>query len=232
MRWPWARKPMRISTAPRWTGIFCSRAARRASGNLTCTRNWKSRLALKPSCLQLISSLKQTGAIRTPQREHLKRISRTTVFKRVKFTEVGEYYEIGLMSVRTPTGFDSKRWKSDRTRLLKRREDTGDNQELFDLTFWSLSRFLRPQPRSFEVSLKLRKFWISIYDKCLWRWESPDLGRANLIGIIRKTRNVFKKLRFCGKRKNCTQQLTSILKRLTLTRLQAFTSQIVNFKSF
>ena len=29
---------------------------------------------------------------------------------------------------------------------------------------------------------------------------------------------------------NCTLQLTSILKRLTLTRLQAFTSQTVTFK--
>ena len=37
-------------------------------------------------------------------------------------------------------------------------------------------------------------------------------------------------LRFCGKGKNCTLQLTIILKRLTLTRLQAFTSQIVTFK--
>ena len=61
-------------------------------------------------------------------------------------------------------------------------------------------------------------------------WESPDLGRSNLIGIIRKTRIVFKKLRFCGKRKNCSLQLTSILKRFTLTRLQAFPSRIVTFK--
>ena len=45
-----------------------------------------------------------------------------------------------------------------------------------------------------------------------------------------KKRNVFKNLKFCGERKNCTLQLTGILKRLTLTRLQAFTSQIVTFK--
>ena len=43
--------------------------------------------------------------------------------------------------------------------------------------------------------------------------RSPDLERSNLIGIIRKTRNVFKKLRFGGKTKNWTLQLTSILKR-------------------
>ena len=47
-----------------------------------------------------------------------------------------------------------------------------------------------------------------------------------------KTRNVFENLRFCGKRKNCSIQLTSILKRLTLTRLQVFTSRIVAFKIF
>ena len=47
-----------------------------------------------------------------------------------------------------------------------------------------------------------------------------------------KTRNVFENLRFCGKRKNCSIQLTSILKRLTLTRLQVFTSRIVTFKIF
>ena len=40
----------------------------------------------------------------------------------------------------------------------------------------------------------------------------PDLKRSNLIGTG-KTRNVFKNLRFCGKRKDCTRQLTSILKR-------------------
>ena len=60
--------------------------------------------------------------------------------------------------------------------------------------------------------------------------ESSDLGRSNRIGIIRKTRNLFKNLRFCRKRKNCSLQLTSILKHLTLTRLQAFTSRIVTFK--
>ena len=31
-------------------------------------------------------------------------------------------------------------------------------------------------------------------------------------GDIRKTRNVFKNLRFCGKKKDCTRQLTSTLK--------------------
>ena len=44
---------------------------------------------------------------------------------------------------------------------------------------------------------------------------SPDLGRSILIGSIRKTRNVFKNLRFCGKRNNCTPQLTSVLKRIS-----------------
>ena len=62
------------------------------------------------------------------------------------------------------------------------------------------------------------------------RQESPNLGRSNLVEIIRKTRNMFKNFRFCGKRKNCSLQLISILKRLTLTRLEAFTSQIVTFK--
>ena len=47
---------------------------------------------------------------------------------------------------------------------------------------------------------------------------------------FRKTRNVFKNLRFCEKRKNCPRQLTRILKRLTLTRLQAFISRMVTFK--
>ena len=54
----------------------------------------------------------------------------------------------------------------------------------------------------------------------------------NLMGIIRKTRNVLKNLRFCGKEKHFTFQITSILKRLTLTRLQAFTSRIITFKIF
>ena len=35
---------------------------------------------------------------------------------------------------------------------------------------------------------------------------------------------------FCGRRKDGTRQLSSILKRLTLTRLQTFTSRIVTFK--
>ena len=52
------------------------------------------------------------------------------------------------------------------------------------------------------------------------------------MAIIRKTTNVFKNLRFCGKRKNYTLQLTSILKRLTLTRLQAFTLRIVTLKIY
>ena len=59
---------------------------------------------------------------------------------------------------------------------------------------------------------------------------SPDIGRSNLIGIIRKTRNLFKNLRFCGKRKNRCLQLANILKSLTLKRLQAFISRIVIVK--
>ena len=55
--------------------------------------------------------------------------------------------------------------------------------------------------------------------------ESPNLERSNR--DIRKTRNVFKNLRFCGKRKNCTLRLTRIL---TFTRLQAFCLQLVTFK--
>ena len=47
---------------------------------------------------------------------------------------------------------------------------------------------------------------------------------------IRKTRNVFKNLRFCAKGKDCARQLTCILKRLTLIRLQTFTSLMVTFK--
>ena len=44
-------------------------------------------------------------------------------------------------------------------------------------------------------------------------YESPDPERSNPMGIVRKTMNVFKNSRFCGKRKDCTRQLTSILKR-------------------
>ena len=64
----------------------------------------------------------------------------------------------------------------------------------------------------------------ALHKQCCDR-RTPDLGRSNLFGIIRKTRN----LKFCGKRKNYTLQLTSILKRLTLTQLQAFTSRILRF---
>ena len=41
---------------------------------------------------------------------------------------------------------------------------------------------------------------------------SLDLEKIESDRDIRKTRDVSKNLRFCGKMKNCTQQLTSILK--------------------
>ena len=53
---------------------------------------------------------------------------------------------------------------------------------------------------------------------------SPDLERSNLIRIIRKTRNVFKNLRFCGKR-----IINKYIETLTFTRLQTCCSQIVTF---
>ena len=43
---------------------------------------------------------------------------------------------------------------------------------------------------------------------------------------------MFKNVRVCDKAKNCTLQLTSVLKRLILARLQAFSSRIVTFKIF
>ena len=42
---------------------------------------------------------------------------------------------------------------------------------------------------------------------------SPDLKKIESDRDIRKPRNVFNNLRFWGKRKDCTRQLTSILKR-------------------
>ena len=50
---------------------------------------------------------------------------------------------------------------------------------------------------------------VSSLTLCLLSWESPDLKKICFDSDIRKGRN----LRFCGKTKDCTRQLTSILKR-------------------
>ena len=47
---------------------------------------------------------------------------------------------------------------------------------------------------------------------------------------IRKARNVFTNLRFCGKRKDCTKQLTSILKLWHSHDYKSFCLQLVTFE--
>ena len=67
---------------------------------------------------------------------------------------------------------------------------------------------------------------ILFYNRCFCLYYGVTKSDRNL----RKTRNVFKNLRFRGKRKDCTRKLTRILKRLTFTRLQAFCLHLVTFE--